>query len=71
MSAFDKYIDALVNDEEPEEFGAFPKNESTREELFDFGKDRINDIVKLKKENKYLMELISKTLATALQAGKQ
>jgi len=47
MSAFYKYIDDLVAGTEVED--DFPKNESSWEELFDFGKNRIIDIVTLKR----------------------
>ena len=40
MSSFDKYIERLVDGEE-NSFD-FPKNESSWEELFDFGRRRIS-----------------------------
>jgi len=53
MSALDNFIEIKVNDGNIDEFldiyGGFPKNESSWEELFDFGEKRINDIVLLKK----------------------
>ena len=58
MTALDKYIEDLVNNIEPEEFGAFPKNESSWEELFEFGQRRISEIVALRKENVRLQERI-------------
>jgi len=49
MSGFERYIDDLVNNREPEEFGSFPKNESSWEELYNFGEKRIVEIVALKR----------------------
>lgn len=46
MSAFDEYIEKLVNGEE--DTFEFPKNESSWEELFEFGRRRITEIVALK-----------------------
>jgi len=47
MSAFENHINRLVKGEEPE--FDFPKNESSWEELFDFGVKRIGEIVVLKR----------------------
>lgn len=48
MSAFDIYINRLVSGEKTNE--DFPKNESSWEELFNFGKCRIVEIVELRRE---------------------
>jgi len=48
MSAFENHINQLVKGEEPE--FDFPKNESSWEELFDFGVKRIGEIVTLKRK---------------------
>ncbi len=50
MSSFDKYIERLVDGEE-NSFD-FPKNESSWEELFDFGRRRISEIVSLESKIK-------------------
>lgn len=53
MSALDTYISIQVNGGNLDEFldiyGGFPKNESSWEELFDFGEKRIAEIVSLMK----------------------
>ena len=49
LTAFEKYINALVSGENVDD--DFPKNESSWEELFEFGKRRIDEIVALRKEN--------------------
>lgn len=55
MSAFDTYVDKLVSGVGVVEFldlyGGFPKNESSWEELFDFGEKRIEEIVVLKRNS--------------------
>lgn len=45
MSAFDRFIDDLVNDRDSVD--DFPKNESSWEELFDFGSRCLDEIVTL------------------------
>jgi hypothetical protein len=57
MTAFEEYVDALVSGKTADD--DFPKNESSREELFDFGKRRISEIVILRKENASLRERIA------------
>jgi hypothetical protein len=57
MSEFEKYIDALVKGEEVED--SFPKNESSWEELFDFGVARIAEIVALRKMIETLNQQVS------------
>jgi len=47
MSGFDKYVEQLVNGEEP--IDDFPKNESSWEELYNFGEKRVSEIVALKR----------------------
>ena len=49
MTAFEKYINKLVKGEVDFDDG-FPKNESSWEELFDFGVKRIGEIVFLKRK---------------------
>ena len=66
MTSLDRYIDDLVNNIEPEEFGTFPKNESSWEELFEFGQRRISEIVSLRKENARLQERVAQ-----LEAAQQ
>jgi hypothetical protein len=64
MTAFEKYVDALASGETVDD--DFPKNESSWEELFDFGKCRIAEIVALRKENTRLQERV-----TQLEAAQQ
>lgn len=45
MTALDRFIDDLINDRDPED--DFPKNESSWEELFDFGSRCLDEIVTL------------------------
>lgn len=45
MSALDRFIDDLINDRDPVD--DFPKNESSWEELFDFGSRCLDEIVTL------------------------
>jgi hypothetical protein len=49
MTAFEKYINKLVKGEALDFDDGFPKNESSWEELFDFGVKRIGEIVFLKR----------------------
>ena len=49
MTALERYIDDLVNDREPEEYGAFPKNESSWEELYELCTRLIAEIVTLRR----------------------
>lgn len=52
MGAFEKYIEKLVNGEALSDLDdGFPKNESSWEELFDFGVKRIGEIVTLMRKS--------------------
>lgn len=49
MTALDRHIDNMVNDRAPEEYGSFPKNESSWEELFELCTRLIAEIVTLRR----------------------
>ena len=52
MTAFEKYVEKLVRGEALDDFDdGFPKNESSWEELFDFGVKRIGEIVALSRKS--------------------
>ncbi len=47
LTGFERYIEARLRGEEPED--DYPKSESTWEELFDFGRKRVEEIIALRR----------------------
>ena len=67
MNAFEKYVEKLVRGEAlSDSDDGFPKNESSWEELFDFGVKRIGEIVTLRRKSAQHLTALRRGLTASI-----